>query len=104
MRKGPRPASFSDWTEEEFGTIEVYDKRLKERVRTVARDFFAQPGVLAPQACGGSIAKTKAAYRLFDNENITMEIVLKSHVEATAERIRKHEETTMNDKNKNLIT
>jgi hypothetical protein len=90
LRRPPRPESFSDWTEEEFGTIEVYDKRLKERVRTVARDFFAQPGELVPQACGGSIAKAKAAYRFFNNKNINMEIVLKPHVEATVERIRKH--------------
>jgi len=86
----PRANSFSDWTEEELGAIEVYDHRLKERVRSLAKDFFAQPGALVPQACGGSIAKAKAAYRFFDNENISMEIVLKPHIEATAERVRKH--------------
>jgi len=90
LLKRERPESYSDWTEEEFGEIEVYDNRLKERVRIVARDFFSQPGAQVPQACGGSIAKAKAAYRFFDNENISMEILLKSHIRATGERIRKH--------------
>lgn len=90
LSKASRPETFSDWTEEEFGTIEVYDKRLKERLYTVASDFFAQPGVTVPQACGGSIAKAKAAYRFFNNENINMDILLKPHVEATAERMKKH--------------
>ena len=85
-----RPESFTDWTEEEFGTIEVYDKRLKERLYTVASDFFSQPGVTVPQACGGSVAKAKAAYRFFNNENINMDILLKPHVEATAARMRQH--------------
>jgi hypothetical protein len=86
-----RPAFFHDWIEEEFGTIDVYDERLKERLYTLTRDFFAQPGVLVPQACGGSVAKTKAAYRFFNNAKVDMEILLKSHVEATVERIKKHE-------------
>lgn len=81
---------FSDWTEEEFGAIEVFDDRLKERVRTLAKDFFARPGAMVPEACGGSVAKAKAAYRFFNNENISMEILLKSHIEATGERVRRH--------------
>jgi len=87
----PRPSSFGDWTEEEFGSLEVYDKRLKERVYTVAQDFYGQPGAMITEACNGSVAKTKAAYRLFKNEKIDMETLLKPHVEATVERIKKHQ-------------
>jgi hypothetical protein len=86
-----RPESFGDWTEEEFGAIEVYDERLKARLFTLASDFFAQPGVLVPQACDGSKAKTEAAYRFFDNDKVNMEILLRPHVEATVERIKEHE-------------
>ena len=85
-----RAESFSDWAEEEFGSVEVYDERLRGRLITLARDFYAQPGALVPQACGGSKAKIEAAYRFFDNDRVNMEIVLKPHVEATAERIKKH--------------
>jgi hypothetical protein len=87
----PRPEVPQDWAEEEFGNVELYDERLKERLLVLARDFFSQPGELVPQACDGSKAKTKAAYRFFDNRNITMQGLLKPHVEATIERIKEHE-------------
>jgi hypothetical protein len=81
----------TDWAEEEFGSVEMYDERLSVRLCTLARDFFSQPGVLVPQACSGSEAKTKAAYRFFDNKRVDMKTLLKSHVEATARRVREHE-------------
>jgi hypothetical protein len=56
----------------------------------MARDFFAQPGVLIPQACSGSTAKTKAAYRFFDNQRVGLELLLRGHVEATAQRVQQH--------------
>jgi hypothetical protein len=81
----------ADWAEEEFGSVELYDERLSVRLQALARDFFAQPGVLVPQACGGSKAKTKAAYRFFDNKRVEMKQLLKGHVESTAKRVREHE-------------
>ena len=63
----PRPESPQDWAEEEFGGVELYDGRLKDRLLVLARDFFAQPGELVPQSmCDGSKVKVKAAYRFFD--------------------------------------
>ena len=56
---GHRPNGAEDWAEEEFGGVEVYDERLKERLYTLARDFYSQPGELVPQACSGSKAKVK---------------------------------------------
>ena len=86
----PRPESPQDWAEEEFGSVELYDERLKDRVLVLARDFFAQPGELVPQACGGSNAKVKAAYRFFNNRNIDMQGLLRPHVDATIGRIKEH--------------
>jgi len=80
----------SDWAEEEFGTVDLYDDRLKNRLFMLANDFFDQPGVLLPQACNGSQAKSKAAYRFFDNKHIDMKTLLKPHVEASLERIKAH--------------
>lgn len=84
----PRPDSPSDWAEEEFGTVQFFDRRLRERLTDLARDFFAQPGSLIPEACDGSKAKIKAAYRFFDNSKVTMDTLLRSHVESTIERIK----------------
>jgi len=86
----PRPEVPQDWAEEEFGSVELYDERLKERLLVLSRDFFSQPGELVPQACHGSMAKVKAAYRFFGNRNIGMQGLLQPHVEATIERIQEH--------------
>jgi hypothetical protein len=90
LRSKKEPAKFDDWAQEEFGAIEVYDERLKERACTLARDFFAQPGALVPQACNGSVAKMKAAYRFFGNKQISMDVLLKPHIEATVQRVKAH--------------
>jgi hypothetical protein len=79
-----------DWTEEEFGRVQIFDERLKSRLFTLAADFFAQPGELIPQACGGSKAKTKAAYRFLQNGNVSMQTLIRPHIESTIERIRPH--------------
>jgi hypothetical protein len=84
----PRPCAAADWSEEEFGTVQFFDERLKQRLFTLAADFFAQPGELVPQASNGSEAKTKAAYRFFGNSNVDMQTVLRPHIESTIERVR----------------
>ena len=84
----PAPEAPADWTEEEFGRVQFFDKRLKERLFTLAADFFAQPGELIPQASKGSAAKTKAAYRFFENSNVDMQTLLRPHIESTMERLR----------------
>jgi hypothetical protein len=86
----PHPDNPIDWAEEEFGTVEFFDNRLKDRLHIIARDFFAQPGSLIPQAAGGSIARAKAAYRFFNNKRIDMDELLNSHIEMTAQRIKEH--------------
>jgi hypothetical protein len=86
----PGPEAPSDWTEEEFGRVQFFDQRLKERLFTLATDFFAQPGELIPQSSNGSVAKTKAAYRFFKNPNVDMQTLLRPHVESTIERLRSH--------------
>jgi len=40
------------------------------------------------QACNGSAAKTKAAYRFFSNGQVNMQTLLRPHIETTIERIR----------------
>jgi len=78
----------ADWTEEEFGRVQFFDERLKQRLFKLAADFFAQPGELIPQASNGSAAKIKAAYRFFENSNVDMQTLLRPHIESTIERLR----------------
>ncbi len=75
------------WVEEEFGSARVFDERLRRRLYMVAEDLCKQPGVPIPQACGGSKVKSKAAYRLFKNERLDLDALLKGHIESTARRV-----------------
>jgi hypothetical protein len=85
-----RPGAAASWAEEEFAGARVYDARLRQRLYGLAEDFFAQPGVLIPQVCSGSMAKSKAAYRFFDNARVDLQSLLKGHVEATVQRVSQH--------------
>ena len=86
----PRPRDAADWVEEEFGSVEFYDPRLKSRLFTLVRDFYSQPRAPITQACQGGPAKAKAVYRFFRNERVCMERVLRPHIESSAERIKAH--------------
>jgi hypothetical protein len=85
----PRPESPQDWVEEEFGTIRLYDERLKRRLYAVARDFYNSPCANIPETCSGSKARMLGAYRFFQNPKVSMNIILSAHTEATVERIKK---------------
>jgi len=82
--KPAKPAR--DWAEQEFGHVRLRDRRHRQRLLVVARDFYAQPAANIPQACQ-SRAKTKAAYRLFEHKAVKMETILSSHYHSTMERI-----------------
>jgi len=77
-----------DWAEEEFGRAQLGDQRLMQRACELGRAFYARPQAPLPQACG-TPAKTKAAYRFFDNPRVTMSGVLHSHYQATLGRVAK---------------
>jgi hypothetical protein len=86
----PRAEARADWTEEEFSRVQFFDERLKHRLFTRAADFFAQSGELIPQGSRGSAAKTKAAYRFFQNPEVDMPKLLRPHLESPLERVRSH--------------
>jgi hypothetical protein len=85
----PRVERPRNWAEEEFGSIRLYDDRLKERLYTVAQDFYGKPQATIPEACG-SKARTMGAYRFMQNEKVSMDVILTAHTEATIERIKEH--------------
>ncbi|CAB1081300.1 hypothetical protein D1AOALGA4SA_8955 [Olavius algarvensis Delta 1 endosymbiont] len=84
-----RPETPQHWAEEEFGTVRFYDERLKQRLYTIAQDFYSCPEANIPEACG-SKARTMGAYRFFQNPKVTMDVVLSAHSEATIDRIKQH--------------
>jgi hypothetical protein len=87
--KMSRPEHPHNWAEAEFGTVQLFDKRLKQRLYTIANDFYNCPESSIPQACE-SKARMLGAYRFFQNPKVTMEIILNAHAETTIERIKQH--------------
>jgi hypothetical protein len=84
----PPQVEATDWTAEEFSRVAFADDRLRQRLQQLARDFYARPLAPIPQACDGEQGKIKGAYRFFTNAQVTMETLLKPHIEATARRIK----------------
>jgi len=74
-----------DWAQAEWGTVELGDRRLTQRLVAYGRARFSRPTANLPQACG-SRAATKAAYRLLQHENASLQQFLSGHRETTLSR------------------
>ena len=74
------------WVVEEMQQADLKDKRLNDRLCVVLAQLAAHPTASIPAACGGR-AEMEAAYRLFDNEQVTFDNILQSHREATQRRM-----------------
>ena len=96
LRLGPprlpaeRPRAPADWTEEEFGGLQVWDARLKQRLYHLAADFWGDVQSRSLTRRGADRARTVAAYRFFRNPRINMQVVLGAHREAVIERMSAH--------------
>ena len=77
-----------DWVEKELGEAKLDDCRMRNRLLVITRDMYARPQASIPQACQ-SRAKTKAAYRFFEDNDNTMDKILAPHYESTVKRISK---------------
>ena len=77
----------SEWSESEFKGVELGDKRLEARLKRLAGELAGLPEAPINQA-SEDWAATKAAYRLFQNERVTGNALLKPHVQHTIQRMR----------------
>jgi hypothetical protein len=73
------------WAESEFGSIDLGDKRLSERLINIANHFMSSSESPINQACG-SWADTKGAYRFFQNKNVDYQQVIQHHARQTVKR------------------
>jgi hypothetical protein len=83
------PESPDSWAEKEFGRVQFYDQRLKQRLYQIAKDFAGCSQGPIPERCGTK-ARTMGAYRFFQNPKVSMDVLLTAHTEATIDRIRQH--------------
>ena len=68
----------------------IKDKRLEERLRKVGDKLMKSPGE-SIQGAMGDWAGAKGAYRLFDNEKLQEEELLKVHQQKNAKAIKGRE-------------
>ena len=73
----------------EFEGLELGDVRLNRRARKVLARLGDKPTASIPAACGGW-DETRAAYRLFDHDNVTAQQVLEPHYQASQKRMAEH--------------
>lgn len=77
----------ADWVDNETKGANFGDKRLKKRFGSLLNKLVACPDKSIPGSCK-TWKETLAAYRFFNHKNITSFSILKSHQEATVERIK----------------
>lgn len=77
------------WVEQEFGTVELGDKRLRDRLMQIVEDRAEHPSVSYLTATGGDRQATKRYYAFIDSERkaVTPEAMLKTHRDRTTERM-----------------
>ena len=81
------------WAGQEFGTCELGDQRLTDRLVKIVSAQAAQPQGSYAQATGGHRHELKAYYRLLNNERaeLNVESMLRSHRRQTIRRMKKQQ-------------
>jgi hypothetical protein len=96
----PRPLSFEDglgtteeWAKQEFGTVDLGDKRLRDRLIKIVEDRWKRPNGSYLQAVEGDRAAAKAYYYFVDSrrEMLNPEAMIATHRERTIERMMAHD-------------
>jgi hypothetical protein len=74
-----------EWAQVNFGTCELGDKRRTQRLVKVAADVANNPGASFPDQMA-TWSDLKAAYNLFDCDDVTFEAIARPHWELTKRR------------------
>jgi hypothetical protein len=73
------------WARQQFETADLKDQRRTRRLVKVAAKMAGNSSGTIPQQMG-SVADMKAAYRLFDSDDVTHEAICRPHWQRTRER------------------
>ncbi|MEO5355517.1 MAG: hypothetical protein H7835_20240, partial [Magnetococcus sp. XQGC-1] len=77
------------WAEEEFGTVDLGDKRLNDRLILLAARLSESPTASIPGACSGW-AEVQGAYRFLAQEDVEWEDILAPHFACSTRRMAQH--------------
>ncbi len=79
-----------NWTEKEFGMVDLGDDRLNQRLIKIGQQILESPQSHINKACG-DWSETKAAYRFFQNDNVNYQDIIEVHAQMTKERAKQEE-------------
>ncbi len=77
------------WCLDEFFGVELHDARLNARCNELSVQLAMQPSLPLNQACE-DWADAKAAYRFFDNDDVTPQRIQAPHQQRTVQRMMPH--------------
>lgn len=82
-----------EWAQQEFGAVQLGDKRFRDRLIKIAHDRSKKPDASYLEAVGGDRKAVKGYYYFVDSSRpeITPEAILAGHRERTIERMMAHE-------------
>jgi hypothetical protein len=73
------------WVQEEFSSHSFSDNRLHQRLLKITKSLVDAPTLSINQACA-EWAAVKGAYRFFDNDSVSSDLILEPHYRTTFER------------------
>lgn len=84
--------SGDDWVKQEFGSVELGDKRLRDRLMKIVADRSRRPDASYLEACDGERAAIKGFYGFVDSsrDEVNPEAILAGHRERTIGRMMSH--------------
>jgi hypothetical protein len=74
------------WAKAEVETADLGDERLDARLGLLLSALGNRPNLSIPAACGGRAEKV-AASRFFDNDQVTIDHILRPHRDRTLQRL-----------------
>ena len=75
----------TEWAQLNFGNCELGDKRRTKRLMQVAQDIASNPSASLPNQIE-TWRDLRAAYNLFDRDEVTFEAIARPHWELTKQR------------------
>ena len=79
-----------NWIKNEFKDVNINDKRLKKRLISLSERFAEAPEDSINKCCNGW-SETKAAYRFFQNDSVSVKEITESHAKASVKRASEYD-------------